>query len=225
MSKIDLKNITLYSLNCVNPIQSIKALIYSSKEINFAKLILISNKKPEKISNNIEFVKTDCSSHKESSLFTYKELPNLIDTEYCLGIHDDGFVINPHLWDNNFLNYDYIGAPWKWEGRRNRVGNGGFVLKSKKFVDLTKNLNFLGKCDDGELTNDYYDYFIQNGCKYAPVEVAMKFSLESKIPECELDLNKSFGFHGRGNPEDVQVHDGFYKQFQQKIKLLEEIEI
>jgi hypothetical protein len=225
MNKLQLKNVTLYSYNCVNPINSIKALLYSSKDIDFAKIILISNTKPEKIPSNIEFVKTEYISHKESSMFTYTTLPNIIDTDYCLGIHDDGFVINPQLWRKEFFDYDYIGAPWKWEGRRNRVGNGGFVLKSNKFVQLTKNLKFLGYCDDGELTNMYYDYFIQNGCKYAPVEIAMKFSLESKIPECDFDLNKSFGFHGKGNPRDTQVHDGFYEQFQEKCKLLDTIEI
>jgi hypothetical protein len=71
----------------------------------------------------------------------------------------------------------------------------------------------------------YYDYFIANNCKYAPVEVAMKFSLESRIPECEYNLNNCFGFHGRGNPESVAVHDGFYQQFQEKCKLLDTIQL
>lgn len=225
MSKLDLKNVTLLSYNCVNPVQSIKALLYSSKDIDFGQIILVSNKKPDCLPENIKFVKTDYSMYKDSSKFTYTDLHKHVDTEYYLGIHDDGFVINPHLWTDEFFNYDYIGAPWKWEGRRNRVGNGGFVLKSKKFIELTKYLTFLGKCDDGELTNDYYDFFVANGCKYAPVEVAMKFSLESKIPECELNLNNCFGFHGRGDPASVEVHDGQYLQFQEKIKLLETIEL
>lgn len=225
MSKLNLKNITLLSYNCVNPIQSVKALLYSSKDIDFAEMILVSNQKPENLPSNITFIKTDLKTRLDGSKFTYTELPNIIKTDYYLGIHDDGFVINPHLWTNTFLEYDYIGAPWKWEGRRNRVGNGGFVLKSNKFIQLTKNLKFLNICDDGELTNMYYDYFVENGCKYAPVEIAMKFSLESKIPECDLDLTKCFGFHGRGRPEDTQVHDGYYQQFQDKIKLLETIKI
>ena len=24
----------------------------------------------------------------------------------------DGHIVNPHLWTNEFLKYDYIGAPW-----------------------------------------------------------------------------------------------------------------
>jgi hypothetical protein len=49
----------------------------------------------------------------------------------------------------------------------------------------------------------------------------MKFSLESKIPECDFNLDNCFGFHGRGDPRNSCDHDGFYQQFQDKIKLLE----
>jgi hypothetical protein len=188
-------------------------------------MILVSNEKPKNLTNQIEFVKTNSSTHEDSCRFPYEELPDIIDTEYYLGIHDDGFVINPHLWNNDWFSYDYIGAPWKNYGQRNRVGNGGFVFKSNKFIQLTKKLKFLGGHDDGELTNTYYDYFINNGCKYAPVSVAMKFSLESRISECEFNLNNTFGFHGRGDPKNYCDHDGFYQQFQDRCKLLDEIEI
>lgn len=225
MSKLQLKNITILSYNCVDPIQSVKALLYSSKDIDFADIILVSNNKPEKIPSNIRFVKTDSKTHQDSSRFTYELLPQLIETKYCLMIHDDGFVINPHLWTDEFLKYDYIGAPWKNLGQRNRVGNGGFVLRSNRFIQLTRNIRYLGTHDDTEQTNDYYDYYTRCGCKYAPLEVAMKFSLESKIPECEYNLDKCFGFHGRGKPETVSVHDGHYKMFQDKIKLLDTVDL
>jgi hypothetical protein len=224
-NKIQLKNISLVSLNCINPIQSIKALLYSSKHIDFGEIILISNVKPDALPSSINFIKTNVNSHDDASAFTYTELPKIINNEYMLGIHDDGFVINPHLWNDEFLNYDYIGAPWKNYGQLNRVGNGGFVLKSKKFIELTKYLKPLGGHEDGELTNQYYNYFMSNGCRYASVELAMTFSLESKITECSYDLNNCFGFHGRGNPKDITVHDGFYEQFQEKNKLLDTVEI
>lgn len=225
MNKINLKNVTLLSFNCVDPIKSVKALIYSSRHIDFAKKILVSHIKPEDTPNDIEFVKTDATTHKLACEWTYTKLPSLIDTEYYLSVHDDGFIINPHLWDDAWFEYDYIGAPWKNYGQLNRVGNGGFVFKSNKFIQLTKNIKYLGKHDDGELTNDYYEYFTSHGCKYAPVEVAMKFSLESKIPECEYNLDNCFGFHGKGRPDLVSVHDGYYQQFQKKCKLLDTVEL
>ena len=216
-----LHEITAISYNCVDPIESIKALLYSSREIEFGRMILISNEKPDCLPKNIEFVPTSGTTHADSCSLAYDILPDLVETDYYLGIHSDGFVINPHLWEDEFFNYDYIGAPWKDEGQRNRVGNGGFVLKSNKFVQLTRYIKHLGKHDDGELTNDYYDYFTQNGCKYAPVEVAARFSLESKILECEYNLDNSFGFHGRGIVD--AVHDGEGQQFKDRIKLLEQV--
>ena len=227
MNKLQLENVSILSYNCVDPIQSVKALLYSSKQIDFAEMILVANELPEKTPKNIKFVETKNKTHEDSSLFAFNDLHKLITTDYCLLIHDDGFVINPHLWTDEFLKYDYIGAPWKnhqW-CERNRVGNGGFVLKSNKFIQLTKHIPSTGHHDDWQLTNYYYDYFVANGCKYAPLEVAMKFSLESKIPECEYNLNNCFGFHGRGYPKNVCDHDGEYMQFQDKQKLLETIEI
>jgi hypothetical protein len=227
--KRQLKNITLLSLNPVNPIQSAKALLYSSREIEFAEMVLVANEKPSNLPSSIKFVKTEARTHRDTSVFTYIELPDLINTEYCLQVHDDGFVTNPHLWTDEFLKYDYIGAPWKpdcfGDGMPNRVGNGGFVLKSNKFIQLTRNLRYLGGHDDVELSINYYNYFISQGCKYAPVELAMRFSLESKIPDCEYNLDNCFGFHGRGHPSLTCVHDGEYQQFQDKCKLLETIEL
>jgi len=225
MSKLNLKNITLLSYNCVDPIQSVKALLYSSKNIDFAEMILVSHEKPEKLPSDISFIKIEKTTHKEANEFTYKMLHKIIKTDYMLGIHDDGFVINPHLWRNEFLDYDYIGAPWKQEKRINRVGNGGFVLKSNKFIQLTQYLPYVNTNEDGELTNLYYNYFTANGCKYAPLLLAAKFSLESRIPECEYNLNNCFGFHGKGDPKNVDVHDGFYHQFQEKCKLLDTIKL
>ena len=50
----------------------------------------------------------------------------------------------------------------------------------------------------------------------------MKFSLEEQIPECEFNLNNTFGFHGRGVPE-MDPSRGHYQQFLDRIKLLETI--
>ena len=217
----NLKNIDLVSVNCVNPEESIKALLYSCKEIYFGNMFLISHRLPEKLPTNISFIQTTPHTHDTMNNFMLKEVPKYLKNEYTLFIHDDGFIINPNLWDDDFLFYDYIGAPWHPStGLKNRVGNGGFVLKSKKFTDLQLNLPDTNDHDDGYVTNKYYDYFINNGCKYAPIEVAMKFSLESKIPECEYNLNNCFGFHGRG---DANVFDGEGQQFKDKIKLLNTI--
>jgi hypothetical protein len=35
-----------------------------------------------------------------------------VATSHVLVIQWDGYVVNADLWDDDFLRYDYIGAPW-----------------------------------------------------------------------------------------------------------------
>lgn len=197
---IDLSNITLVNVNCVDPDVGVKALNYSKKNIRFGKTILFSHIVPENINDEIDFVHTPQLTHDGFSKFCIEELNSYIDTDYVLSINTDGFVINSHLWLDDFLKYDYIGAPWpnnlSWCAS-NRVGNGGFCLKSKKFLELSSRLQYKGGHDDVFITNTMYSYFLLNGAKYAPVEVAARFSLEHRISEVEYNLNNSFGFHGK----------------------------
>lgn len=41
-----------------------------------------------------------------------KELNKYIETDYVLIVQYDGFILNPKAWMDEFLEYDYIGAPW-----------------------------------------------------------------------------------------------------------------
>lgn len=203
---INLPNVELLSVNCVNPENSVKALLYSAREIHFSKITLLSHYKPENLSDHIEFIKIDRQTHNSMNVFSIKELPTYITSDYVLSIHDDGFVINPHLWSDEFLNFDYIGAPWppiEW-CKINRVGNGGFVLKSKKFATLELTLPYINGHNDKIITNDYYKYFMDNNCRYAPLDIAARFSLELEIPEVEYNLDNCFGFHGRYHPNALK---------------------
>jgi hypothetical protein len=196
----NLKQIDLISVNCVEPERSVFALLHSSEHFQFGSIKLFSHYKPDNLPNHIEHIQTEKYTHEGINSFSVNELPKYIENEFMLSIHDDGFIINPHLWTDDFLNYDYIGAPWPigfdW-CKINRVGNGGFVLKSKKFLENEKKLPKANMHNDVMVTNTYYDFFIENGCKYAPVEVACKFSLELPVPECKYNLNNCFGFHGK----------------------------
>jgi hypothetical protein len=201
---INLDNITILNLNCVDPDIGVKAIKYSCREINFGKKMLVSHVNPKNITSDIEYVKTDFLDRNTINDFFFNNLNDLIQTEFVLSIHTDGFVIHPELWNDNFLNYDYIGAPWPplpW-CIRNRVGNGGFVLISKKFLSLLSKISRIGsEHNDVSITNRYYDFFINNGCSYAPLDIASKFSLELPIPEVKYSLSNCFGFHGQHTDE------------------------
>lgn len=203
---IDLSNIELVSVNCVDPEESIKALLYSSEKIKFGSIKLFSHYRPVNITDKIKYIEIEKQTHDSMSWFHINKLPNYCEKDYLLSIHPDGFVLNPDNWTNDFLNYDYIGAPWPdlpW-CKKNRVGNGGFVLYSKKFLNYCLSIPQTIKHNDVVITNEYYDFFIYSGCKYAPIEVACKFSLENIIPECEFDLTKTFGFHGKLHEQSIK---------------------
>lgn len=220
---LNLSNIELIALNCINPEDSVKALLYSSKNIKFGAIKLFSHYKPANLPDQIQWIQIPKLTYQGASWFSIEESYKHCNLDYWLSIHDDGFVINPHLWDNKFLEYDWVGAPWppeyEWlytENRPgNRVGNGGFVLKSKKLLKtVSQTIKYRGGSDDVMICNDFYHTLFKKGIKYAPVEIAMKFSLENPIPECDFNLNNTFGFHGKG-------HKG--TQFQEKLDLLKEI--
>lgn len=201
---IQLKQIDLIAIDCIKPEESVKALLYSSRAIEFGSIKLFSHYKPSNLPDHFEYIEVEKLTHDTINWFGLNKLPTYIHNEYMLSIQSDGFVINPHLWTDEFLQYDYLGAPWPlglpW-CEKNRVGNGGFVMKSKRFLDLETTLPHTTQHNDTYVTNTYYDYFINNGCKYAPVYTAAKFSLEHSIPEYDYDLSKTFGFHGKLHEE------------------------
>ena len=136
--KFNLKDVTLLAVSSVNIEHNQDALMISSYEIGFNSVKLLSPTKPENIFNSIEYVKIPNIDLKGYSNLILNELYRYFDTSHCLVIQSDAFIINPEIWSNEFLNYDYIGAPWTMnikpnnnislDLKKNRVGNGGFSL-------------------------------------------------------------------------------------------------
>jgi hypothetical protein len=128
------------------------------------------------------------------SAFVFKKLWKYVSTDHVLIIQWDGFVLNPHLWDNEFLQYDYIGAPW-WYDSRN-VGNGGFSLRSKKLLlALMDPVYTLTHPEDDKICREYgHDLEMMHDIRFAPEELAAKFSFEPSEKYTTTDLG-TFGFH------------------------------
>lgn len=148
---------------------------------------------------------TDINSWNKAVIY---DLWKYVDTEYALFVHGDGYVINPELWNNEWLKYDYIGAPWPLpqddysyktpEGELVRVGNS-VSLRSRRLMALPSALDIEWKPyygntnEDGFLCVHNRKRLQEAGCKFAPIEVAKHFSKEHDLPE-----NKglsTFAFH------------------------------
>lgn len=198
-SKLQLPTVEIISINTHNPIMSAKAIQYSSRRIEFAKKTLFSDT-PVNAYGIHNVIVPKFTTREEYSTFCIRELYKHVESDYVLMIHDDGFVINPHLWTDEFLEYDYIGAPWPGDPNdptHGRVGNGGFTLRSKKLLHTIKDFTETDINEDWLIGVIKKDYLKEVGIKIAPVDVAMKFSLELPIAECAYDLENTFGFHGK----------------------------
>jgi len=215
---IELKNVTLICVEGDSEIEkinkSIKVMEHSSLNIEFAEKILLSPSIDEDTLNKLnisgikyhEIEKMDWIGYNN---FILKNLNEYIKTDFCLIIQWDGFILNPNLWTDDFLKFDYIGAKWdsehlkgcnwlkpeiKKNGIFNLVGNGGFSLRSKKLLIETANAPFV--CDgpeDAYICNNNYEYFIDKGIKFGTNEIADKFSREMNK---SLEWDSVFGFHG-----------------------------
>jgi hypothetical protein len=174
--------------------QQQKALDYSSKDLKFGdvKNIIVPTNTIDEWNRAVVF---DLGDH--------------ISTDYALLIHPDGFVVNPDMWSNSFLDYDYIGSPWPLPtdnysyrdlyGNLRRVGNS-VSIRSKKLMQLPKKTNMEWKPYHGLTNEDGYicvnqrHLFELHGCKFAPIELAIYFGREKELPE-NKNIEFPFVFH------------------------------
>ena len=188
-------NTTLICIDGSNNDESLRAINYSSKQCRFDTAPVFIN------------------DPRIDSIYKYNDivllhLDTYFDTSHALIVQNDGFILNPRAWDDAWLEYDYIGAPWALSPAhelvgfpgvtsKNCVGNGGFSLRSKRLYKAIKDIYssrgvpirfpedaVIGRLLRYSLEKDY-------GIKFAPMEVAAKFSVENSI------WCGQFGFHGK----------------------------
>lgn len=210
------KEITLVSISDIRINETINALVRSHKKLYPAKTFLFSsksinlNKLQKKM---IEVIKVKpIISIKQYSEFIIYELHKYISTSHVLIVQWDGFILNSSKWNNKFLNYDYIGAPFIPRDNSNycrdksgsfySIGNGGFSLRSKKLLaaaselNLTDNYNLTNFHEDGFFSILHRKYLESQGYKWAPFEIAKEFSIESPLSFEDFKY-LPFGFHGK----------------------------
>jgi Protein of unknown function (DUF5672) len=101
------------------------------KVADFGDYVILSDRE---IVSGVRHVKIPSEfGRKEAVQLVWNELPKHVETKFFLRIEWDSWIINPAMWCNEFLRYDYIGAVWPHLHGPYAVGNGGFSLRS---VDL-----------------------------------------------------------------------------------------
>ena len=199
--RLQLKNVTLVAMTSVCVYETVKAMEYSMRGIDFGDAVLITHRKPIYLSGTIRYSHTGKLTTIDD--FNYKmlyELGDHIHTDYAMIVHYDGFIVHPECFRDEFLDYDYIGAPWPdphddytyrdINGNLQRVGNS-VGIRSKRLIDYPKKAGIPFEADHGFFHEDGFicvknrHLFEQAGMKIAPIEVAKYFSHETMIPEIE----------------------------------------
>lgn len=142
-------------------------------------------------------------------------VPPLIRTSRILFCQWDAGVWNPEDWDDEFLEYDYVGALWQWHPSR-RVGNSGFSLKSTRLARYIYDRRDKFPCDvpieDDLLCRKYRSDLEDRGFVWAPESVAHRFAFEGAGPVARPPLDSHFGFHGAFNFPRVFSGDALDKR-------------
>ncbi len=196
-----MKKITLISASSTDQEASIRVLQTMNDILLPAKSIFFSDTQYN--IPNIESIKISrLNSIIEYGHFIANELVDYIDTDFCFIVHHDGYVIDINNWTDEFLNYDFIGAPWPFNvmawNEKYRLGNGGFCIRSTRMMKAYKKILQGKKYDVGEdiiLCVMYRDRLEELGFSFAPIELAAQFSFEHQIPERTCKIEDCFGFH------------------------------
>lgn len=213
-NKLKLNKVTLVAVTSVNVSDTIWAMKYSMRGIEFADSVLITHKKPWNLPADIRYCHVDkIDGIDKFNYFMVYELWKYVHTDYIMLVHADGFIVHPKMWRDDFMDYDYIGAPWPLpnnpisyrdiNGNICRVGNS-VSIRSYRLLKLPSEINMEWKpqpmSDGGIMYNE--DTFIcvankhifeEHGMKIAPLDVAKYFAHERMIPE--ISGITPFAFH------------------------------
>lgn len=154
----------------------------------------------------------DYGTKRELLEFLMYEIAEPVTTSHLFYVEWDSGIYVPSMWKPEFLEYDYIGAPW-WYTDGLNVGNGGFSLRSAKLVRFLKKYRgeypVTNTAADDLLCRHWRPSLEQHGFKWAPDDLAMDFAFEC-VKRSRDSLH--FGYHGLRNWRYIYQNDDLLKR-------------
>ena len=212
--KLKLPDVTLVMMDCTCPELAFMAVVDTLGLIEPAETLILSDTDLGVLNTRWVAV-SPFRSIQDYCEYLWYELPYLVHTKFFLNIQWDGWVVDPGMWDDEYLQYDFIGAPW-WYDEHN-VGNGTGIRSTKLMRFLGKHRDLLpvyGK-EDELLGRVYRPILEHQGFAWAPEKLASKFSMECTRPSV---TSKHFMFHDSFNfPAMLSA-----EKYEQRLKLMQE---
>ena len=170
-------------------------------QVKFGGGVIIHTDKPELIGIPVtaQYVAVpDWPDKIAQGSFYYMEAARSAQTSHALLMEWDAGLRDAAMWTDEFLQYDYIGAPWAWaRGQRHTVGNGGFLLLSKRMADhvYTNRSSLRINTDMHYSQVNRMRLEKEIGAKWAPQDLAYRFSYEHGPERHRSESKPSFGYH------------------------------
>ncbi|KGF91958.1 MULTISPECIES: DUF5672 family protein [Prochlorococcus] len=210
------KSLTILAVADTKITETINSLKISSKKIKYKKVVLLSSKHINRsyIFKELEIIKIEpLKSLKDYNHFIIYHLHKYVSSSHILLVQWDGFIINGKKWEDKFLDYDYIGAPFiprakNFDYSRDQfgdfysIGNGGFSLRSLNLLraaskyELSDEKSRTQNHEDGFFSVYHRKFLESKGFRWAPFSLAKKFAIETPLSFRDF-FDLPFGFHGK----------------------------
>jgi hypothetical protein len=208
MRKPALPKVTLCAAASVNVPATIEAIKRCLGQVDFAQALLFTDADIADAEQSIRIFRIErLRSGRDYSFFILNRLHEYIETEHCLVVQWDGFVIDGEAWTPEFLAFDYIGAPWPQFGSGENVGNGGFSLRSRRLLQACADDRFQPSHPEDLSICHANRSFLEGeyGIRFADETIAGQFAYERMPPS-----SPTFGFHGVFNLVPILGQDAFW---------------
>ncbi len=197
---LHLPDVTLLCVDTVYPELALYAVERSMERVRFGAAVFIT--RPDhglaRFPSGLQVVTEGrIRSVSDYSLFMLRGTLPYVNTSHCLVVQWDGFVLDPSMWSDDFLRFDYIGPVWPHFMRDGHcIGTGGFSLRSRRLLTalLDERIDAfhpedvcIGRGNRERLERDH-------GVVFADPATAHRFAVEGMY-----ENPSAFGFHGVHN--------------------------
>jgi len=111
-SRLRLQGVTLLTVTSTDIDRTHAILVHCAQNIEFGAVKMLCSRLPVTTDPGVQYIRIAPIDFYGYSRLMIESLNSYVQTNHCLIVQADGFVLDPNRWREQFLEYDYIGAPW-----------------------------------------------------------------------------------------------------------------